>query len=242
MRRTVLGVVSVGLIAAGIILIWTEHGCSGCAAMLCGGAVAGLRQGTDYTDFGRTALTLGGFLLFLVGGFAVYEGQTCGGILITLLAALPWWLGRNVGEPASAWIRAFAFASFAFWTFGAALLFRGGTLEGAILLGASIIPWYAMESVRGGRVILSVTLLGEVVAWCGAAGAMARENYLAGALLIALFLVSRLMDDYLLVRQGHTVCEGEAPLSFRAYLNLDRDEARRLRAAGAQGEEPADQG
>jgi len=238
MRRAVLGLVSVGLMAGGIVLIWRGQGCLGCAAMLCGGAAAGLRQATDYTDVGRTALTLGGFVLFLVGGFSLYAGQTGCGIVITLLASLPWWLGRSPGEAVSAWMRFFAFACFALWTFGAALLFKGKGLEGGILLGASIIPWYAMESMRGGRVILSVTLLGEVIAWCGAAAALAHGNYPACAVLIAFFLVSRLIDDYLLVRKGHTLSEADTPLSFRAYLDLDRDEARRLRAVGAQGEEP----
>jgi len=138
-------------------------------------------------------------------------------------------------------MRFFAFACFALWTFGAALLFKEKGLEGGILLGASIIPWYAMESLRGGRVMLSVTLLGEVIAWCGAAAALAHENHLACTVLIAFFLVSRLIDDYLLIRKGHALSEADTPLSFRAYLDLDREEARRLRAMGMGGNEFQDQ-
>ena len=241
MQRAILRLVSVGLIAAGLVLIWVGYGCFGCAAMLCGGAAAGLHQTAGPTDLGRNVLTLGGFLLFLVGGFSLYAGQTCCGIVVILLASLPWWLGRDTGEPSSAWTRFFSFACLAFWTFGAAFLFKGRPVEGGILLGGSLIPWYAMESVRGGRVILSAALLGEILAWCGAAAAMAHENYLAGAVLIALFLISRLIDDYLLVRKGYTLSEGDSPLSFRAYLDMDRDEAHQLRAIGAQGGEPDEQ-
>lgn len=103
---------------------------------------------------------------------------------------------------------------------------------GGLLLAGSVVSWYAMERMMGRRVVLSLTLLGEVCAWCGAVVAISHQNFGTAAIFIALFLVSRLVDDYLLVRKGYELCEGEGPLSFRAYLNLHRDDAHRYRAMG----------
>jgi hypothetical protein len=165
----------------------------------------------------------------MAGGALVYWGRTLCGIGVTLLAAVPWCLGRDPQREASLWPRFFSYARFAFWAFGAAFLFRGKPLEGAILLAGSIVPWYALERVSGRKLLPSLTLLGEIAAWCGAAAALAWQRYVLAAVLIALFFVSRWVDDFLLVRKGWLLSEGDEPLPLRAYLNLDRDEARRLR-------------
>ena len=240
MCRSALGLVSTGLIAAGILLIWCGHEYFGASAVLCAGAAAGVRQAADSVSPGRILLTLGGFLVFLTGGFLLYAGHPFAGILVTFVAGLPWCLGRPADEPGALWARFFSFACLAFWTFGAAYLFAGKALVGGILLAGSVLPWYAMESARGGRVILSLTLLVEIAAWCAAMAAFARERHLTGAILLALFLVSRLVDDYFLVRAS-ALSRGGPALSFRAYLNLSRDEARRLRAIGVRGGVPPEQ-
>jgi hypothetical protein len=233
MWRAALGLVAVGLLATGILLIWSGHEGIGVAAVVCAGAAAGVRQAADSIAPLRILLTLGGFLVFLAGGFLLYAGHASWGILVTLLAIAPWCLGRPADEPNALWTRLFSFVCLAFWTFGAACLFKGEALVGGILLAGSVLPWYAMESARGGRVILSLTLLGEVAAWCAAVAAFARERPITGAALLALFLISRLLDDYLLVRAA-ALAQGGLPLSFRSYLNLSRSDAARLRSSKCQ--------
>ena len=239
MRRVILQLASAALIVAGLVMIWIGQCGLGCAAIICGGAVAGIRRARGASDLPGSLVIFLGFLLFLAGGYLIYSGRIVCGIGSTLLAAVPWCMGGGapteqvrtgrVGGKGFPWFSFFSFTCFAFWTFGAALLFRGQALAGGVLLGGSLVPWYAMEQVSGRRLVLSLSLLGEVAAWCGAAAALARQHYVACAVLIALFLISRLVDDYLLVREGFALSEGGEPLSFRAYLNLDSDEARELR-------------
>jgi hypothetical protein len=229
MQRVILQMASAVLVVAGLIMIWKGPCWLGCAAIVCGGAVAGIRRARGASDLPGSLLIFLGFLLFLAGGYLLYSGRTVCGIGSTLLAAVPWMICGRGGEKGYRWFSFFSFTCFAFWTFGAALLFRGQA-AGALLLGGSLVPWYAMERVSGRRLILSFSLLGEVAAWCGAAAALAWERYVLCAVLIALFLISRLVDDYLLVRKGFALSEGGEALSFRAYLNLDRDDARELRS------------